>query len=295
MLFDVNAKRVIKVNGVDVEFKIFENTNTLFNLYKHRCGHFFCSNFEYVNKISLNPKYEVLYRDEDGIDIYIYDKGRIIAFDVVAYLHLKKVGVICDGIKFVSRLEDRVDIAMFSKEYVDAVYVPEGLALMQGSKYARIRGNRNNFLNHVEVEKLHFVEYNASHKLEALQLYDDWKHMSKENGNTFIVDARIFKSGLDNDYIHKFILMYNNKIIGFISYLINGEWAFIYSMKSTRDIPNSNTYMVNQMWKYIMENHSEIKFINLGGIDDLDAKGTDYKMLLKPDHLLYYYSNVEVR
>lgn len=293
MLFNIEVEKIVEVYGI--EFHIFDNTNELFNLYKHRCGHFFCSNFEYINKISLNPKYDVMYLDYDGtMDVYIYDKGKLIAFDALAYLHLKEKGVICDGIKFVSRLEKRIKIKKFGTEYVDAVYIPSGLALMDGKRYARIRGNRNNFLNHVDMDKLTFVEYSNLYKSEVLQLYDWWKQMSKENGNTFIVDARIFKSGLDNDYIHKFLLIYNKKIIGFISYLINGKWAFIYSMKSTRDIPNSNTYMVNQMWKHIMENHSEIEYINLGGIDNIDSKGTDYKMLLKPDHLLYYYSNIEV-
>lgn len=294
MLFNVDVEETTRIDGIDIEFKIFKNTDVLFNMYEHRCGHFFCSNFEYINKISLNPKYEVLYRDENGIDVYIYDRGKLVAFDVIAYLHLKELGVVCDGIKFVSRLEKRVNVRKYGVEYVDAIYVPEGLALMQGARYSRIRGNRNNFLNHVDIDKLSFVEYNISHKSEVLRLYDGWKQMSKENGNTFIVDARVFKSGLDNDYIHKFLLIYNKKIIGFISYLIKGKWVFIYSMKSTRDIPNSNTYMVNQMWKYIMENHSEVEFVNLGGIDNVGAKGTDYKMLLKPDHLLYYYSNVEV-
>ncbi len=296
-LFDTDKIVVTKnVNGI--EFNLFKNTMELFNLYEQRDGHFFTSNFEYVNKINLNPKYDVLYLNVDGIIyLFIYEiqKDNFVAYNVESYLYALKNGINVNGIKYCIANEKRVEISRNSGEYVDAIYIPKGLAYMEGKNYSRIRGNRNNFLHHIDESRLSFIHYNRTMKQSVLNLYDSWKKMSKENGNTFIVDAKIFKDGLENKYIEKFVLLYDGKLLGFISILIKNDWCYIYSMKSTRDYPNQNTYMINQMWKYICENHKDVKWINLGGIDNIESKGTDYKMLLKPDHLIRYYSNIEVK
>lgn len=298
-LFGVRkTKSEFELHGI--KFYEFDNSEELYKKYHQLDGHHFCSNFEYINKISLNPRYKVLYLESEFsnvVYVFIYDTSneQLVAYDLSSYNYLNdNYHHKCDGIKFMLQKDAERLGYKSGQTYVDAVYLPKGLAFMEGKKYSRIRGNKNNFLHHVDEDKLLFIPYEQKYKQSVLELYDNWKSMSKENGNTFIVDARVFKDGLDNSYIHKFLLIYDNKLFGFISYILQDEWCYIYSMKSTRDIPNQNTYMVHMMWKYIYENHKEVKYINLGGIDNVDSKGTDYKMLLKPDYLLWYCSNVKV-
>lgn len=297
-LFKSEAKPItVEVNGR--VFLKFNNTQRLFDKYAFmqiQSGQYYFTNcFEYINKVNLNPKYEVLYVSDYALYFYIHDLKRntLTAYNYDAYLYAKnKFGLELD-IKFVSdgEVEQNDLILDYSSELVDAVYSPSGLANMQGKVYAKLRQHRNSFENHASNPI--FTRYKSSDKMVVLRLYEAWKTNAKNTGNTFIVDAKVFKDGLDNDYLNKFVLIDGKTLIGFISYFVVGEWCFVYSMKTLRTLRNANVYLVNKCWQNIMECYPDVKYINLGSIDNVDWQD-DFKVQLKPDIFLKYYTNVRV-
>lgn len=291
MLFSI-GEQYAKITVHGIEFFRFRNTRELFDEYNEFQRDFYFTNcFEYINKMDLNAKYEMLYLRDNGLFFYVYavNTGKLTAYNYDSYIYMIDKHGIKLNVKYV-----RGDILDFApsnstEELVDAVYYPQGLAKMEGSRYKTLRQHRNNFIN--RTSNLCFCEYANGMKRAVVRLYEDWKLNAKQNGNTFIVDAKIFKAGLDNSYLNKYVLINDDDIIGFISYFTSGEWAYVYSMKTDRALRNANVYLVNVCWQDICDKHPEVKYINLGAIVDVDWKD-DFKMQLKPDILLSYYSNV---
>lgn len=298
-LFKADVKPTsVNIGGRD--YLLFVNSQKLFDKYTFmqiQSGQYFFTNcFEYINKVNLNSKYEVVYVSDFALYFYIHDlkKDTLTAYNYDAYLYAKNKFGLELPIKFVSESEiEQNDLVIdYTSELVDAVYFPSGLANMQGKTYTKLRQHRNSFENHSSNPV--FVPYQNKDRSAIVRLYESWKANAKETGNTFIVDAKVFKDGLDNDYLEKFVLKDDNGLIGFISYFVVGEWCFVYSMKTLRTLRNANVYLVNRCWQNIMSTYPDVKYINLGGIDNVDWHD-DFKIQLKPDIFLKYYTNVEVR
>lgn len=292
-LFKVNnTERKIKIQ--DIEFCLFQNTLEQFDLYNSKQNQFYFTNcFEYINKMNLNTRYTMLYLC-DMKYIYLYDEknDELIAYNYDSYLFMKTKYKKKLKVKYVSN-DELVNVDYKSTgELVDAIYFPDGLSKMEGKKYLRLRQHRNNFIN--KTNNVEFIPYSNKHKQQIINLYESWKENAKDTGNTFIVDAKVFKDGLTNDYLEKFVLLADNNIIGFISYYVVNEWCYVYSMKTLRTIRNANVYLVNRCWQDISEKYPNVKYINLGGIDNVEWED-DFKMQLKPDILLYYQANVEIK
>lgn len=298
-LFKSNSKQTFEYSGI--VFNVFHNTNELFDAYnKQQTNMMFTNCFEYVNKNALNSKYMILYIVVDGIFyLYIYHKNKdyIISYNFDSYQYLLDEYGIETEIKFMAQFEiDSIsNECRVGIEIVDAIYNIDNLCEMVGKKYVKLRQRRNNFVNH-NADTI-FRPYTNADKFGVLNLYGVWKEDKKAN-DSMICDARIFKDGLDSEYLIKFVLtLSDGSIIGFASFYFVREWCYMYSMKTLRDkgaLRNTNVYLVHLLWNHIRVNYKDIKWINLGGMDTPGWED-DFKEQLKPDIYLKNYINVKIK
>ena len=93
-LFKSEAKPITVEVGCRVFLK-FNNTQRLFDKYvfmQIQSGQYYFTNcFEYINKVNLNSKYEVLYVSDDALYFYIHDlkHDTLTAYNYDAYLYAK--------------------------------------------------------------------------------------------------------------------------------------------------------------------------------------------------------------
>lgn len=286
-------KQGIVYRGLD--FDEFDKHD--FELYtskqKRKC---FTLCFEYINKLNLNSKLTVVGQKDKSGKVHYYiitDKDELIATDMDAYARQRYN---CDGIKFVTDHDIcmdwgyDIDVKKANK-FIDAVYNVNRLYEMEGKHYANVRRDYNYFQNHYGETIFRDYGTNPADKDGVLRLYDLWKEQSRARGNSFIVDAKIFKDGLENDYNHKYILQTSSgKIIGFISFTMFGDYAFVYSTKGDKDYRGLYTKLIHELC-FVLKDRGITRF-NFGSIDD-PGNPADYKEFLKPTEYITYYSNAK--
>lgn len=284
-----------------IDFVVFRNSADMFERYNAQQENMMFTNcFEYVNKNNLNAKYDILCLfNDDKIYLYIYHKRKdyIISYNFESYLYLLDTYGIDTEIKFMS-FDERNGIANDCKVgtvLVDAVYDIHELYLMEGVKYKSFRRRVHKFIN--RNPDVVFREYRPSDRAAVQAMYDSWKSEKKDNGH-MIVDARIFRSGLDSDYMQKFVLLEpSGNLLAFAAlYNANDEYCYFYSGKTIRGVgslSNTDAYFTACILEYWNNNYPTVKYMNMGAIDNPGWKG-DFKEQMKPLHLENYI-NVKIK
>lgn len=284
-----------------IEFHVFTNSEQLFNAYNAQQENMMFTNcFEYVNKNSLNAKYDVLYLIVgDKIYLYIHHKKKdiILAYNYESYQYLLDEYGIETEIKFMA--QDEIDAlkndCRTGTMLVDAVYDIRELFAMEGTKYKSLRKRLRKFCNY-QPDAL-FREYVDSDRQSVQEMYDSWKTEKKENGS-MIVDARVFKSGLDSAYMKKFVLLDSDgNLLAFAALYNVRDWCYFYSGKTIRGdgyLGHTDVYFTYCILEYWIRNFPDVRYMSVGAIDNPGLK-SDFKEQMKPAIYLTNYINVKIK